>query len=162
MKNILLSASTFFSRPSITAATTLTLVLISTLILTSTSTFAQGTLKENGRTMLTIPQYDLSNGDTEWIINNTQQLRSYKWLTFFEFENMTGTLDGLLTVYVSGNEGTSWVTYPNLSADSVNANKSISFDDSYTIFDQIKIVFTANSISGGTVNVNQRLISNPK
>lgn len=81
---------------------------------------------------------------------------------FFEFENLSGTLDGTLTVYVSGDNGVSWCQYPSFSAKSVNANKSMSFDDFYTVYDQIKIVLTVNNITGGTVNVNQRLISNPK
>ena len=130
-------------------------------MIASIFTFAQGTLKENGRTIAIIPQYDLSGGNTEWIIN-VNVLYSYKWSAFFEFESVTGTKDGTLTVYVSADNGNSWVTYPAMSAQTISANGSYSFDDSYTVYDQIKIVFTTNSITGGTVNVNQRLISNPK
>ncbi len=131
------------------------------LIFTASLTFAQGTLKENGTTIATIPQYDLSGGNTEWIIN-VNILYSYKWSVFFEFESIAGTKDGTLTPYISIDNGNSWVTYPGLSLDSITSNKSISFDDYYTAYDKIKFVFTANSISGGTVNVNQRLFSNPK
>ena len=134
-------------------------LLISTLI--STSSFAQGTFKENGKTIFSIPQYDLSNGNTEWVLN-INQLYSYKWLAFFEFESITGTKDGTLTVYVSGDGGNSWVQYPNMVAQTISANGSYSFDDSYTVYDKLKFVLTVNNISGGTVNVNQRLISNPK
>ena len=131
------------------------------LIFTASLTFAQGTLKENGKTISVIPQYNLSNGNTDWIVN-INKLYSYKWITFFEFENITGTSDGTLTVHVSGDNGNSWVLYPNMKTQTISANGSYSFDDSYTVYDKIKIVFTANSITGGTVNVNQRLISNPK
>ena len=136
-------------------------LLTITLILFSTLLFSQGTLTENGVTIATIPQYDLSNGNTSWVLN-INKLYSYKWLMFFQFENLTGTLDGTLSVYVSGDNGISWVEYPSFIPQTINANKSMSFDDSYTIYDQIKIVLTINNITGGTVNVNQRLISNPK
>ena len=136
-------------------------IVLTILLFAATLTFAQGTLKENGKTIATIPQYELSGSDTEWIIN-VNQLYSYKWSVFFEFESITGTKDGTLTVYVSADNGNSWVLYPSMSVATISANGSYSFDDSYTIYDQIKIVFTANSITGGTVNINQRLISNPK
>ncbi len=131
------------------------------LILTASLTFAQGTFKENGTTIATIPQYDLSGGNTEFVIN-INQLYSYKWLAFFEFENLTGTLDATLAVYVSGDDGNSWVLYPNITTQTISANGSYSFDDYYTVYDKIKYVLTVNNITGGTVNVNQRLISNPK
>ncbi len=131
------------------------------LILTASLTFAQGTFKENGTTIATIPQYNLANGNTEWVIN-VNILYSYKWATFFEFENLTGTLDGTLNVYVSGDNGNSWVQYPNMLEQTITAVGSYSFDDSYTVYDKIKFVLTANNITGGTVNINQRLISNPK
>ena len=136
-------------------------LLTITLILFSTLLFSQGTLTENGVVIATIPQYDLSNGNTSWVLN-INKLYSYKWLMFFQFENLTGTLDGTLSVYVSGDNGISWVEYPSFIPQTINTNKSMSFDDSYTIYDQIKILLTVNNITGGTVNVNQRLISNPK
>ena len=60
-------------------------LLTITLILFSTLLFSQGTLTENGVTIATIPQYDLSNGNTSWVLN-INKLYSYKWLMFFQFE----------------------------------------------------------------------------
>jgi len=137
------------------------LLLLLTLLLLATLTFPQGTLTENGVQAATIPQYDLSNGNTSWSLN-INQLYSYKWLMYFEFQNLTGSLDGTLAVYASGDNGQSWVEYPGFLTQTINANKTISFDDAYTIYDQIKISLTVNNITGGTVNLNQRLISNPK
>ena len=131
------------------------------LLFASTLLYSQGTLTENGKLISTVPQYDLSVGNTEFVMN-INVLYSYKWSMFFEFESLTGTLDGTLAVYCSGNAGNSWTEYPNFAEQIITANGSYSFDDSYTVYDQIKIVLTVNNITGGTVNINQRLISNPK
>ena len=135
-----------------------TLFLLSFLFIGS---FAQGTLKENGKTISTIPSYDLSAGDTEWILN-LNLLYSYKWSAFFNFSSITGTKNGSLTVFASADDGVSWVQYPGISLTTVNDNITFSFDDYYTVYDKLKFVFAANSITGGSVIVNQRLFSNPK
>ena len=135
-----------------------TLFLLSFLFFGS---FAQGTLKENGKTISTIPSYDLSGGDTEWVLN-LNILYSYKWSAFFNFSSITGTIDGSLSVFASADDGASWVQYPGIALITVSDNIAYSFDDYYTTYDKLKFVFTANSISDGTVSINQRLFSNPK
>jgi len=119
---------------------------------------ATGELKRNREFVHAIPEYDMSNGDTEWVLPMTN---TYKWMYYFQIENLAGTGDGTLAVKCSGDGGTTWVDYPNMSTETVDSDKSISFDDSYTVYDKIKVVFTANSITGGTITLNQRLYTNP-
>ena len=136
-------------------------VMVALFTLLTLISFSQGTLKENGRTISSIPVYDLSGGDTEWVLN-INNLYSYKWSVFFNFSSIAGTKDGTIAVYVSCDDGTSWVAYPDMTTATISANGSYSFDDSYTVYDKLKFAFTANSISGGSVTINQRLFSNPK
>lgn len=118
---------------------------------------AQGKYKINGDFKHYIPEYDMSGGSTEWILPMTA---TYKWMFFFQIESIAGS-GGTLQVMCSGDEGNSWVDYPGLTSKAVSSNTSISFDDSYTVYDYIKVVFTAGSITGGTMTINQRLYSNP-
>ena len=129
-------------------------------ILINTVLYAQGTLTENGKLVATIPQYNLSHGDTSYVLN-INRLYSYKWLVYFQFANITGVKDATISVFCSGDNGTSWVAYPGFSPQLINSNGSFSFDDAYTIYDKLKFVLTVNSITGGSLNINQRLISNP-
>ena len=135
-------------------------IILIFLILINTVLFAQGTLTENGKLIATIPQYDLSHGDTSYILN-INKLYSYKWLVYFQFTSLTGTKDATITVYCSGDNGTSWVAYPGFSSQLINSNGSYSFDDAYSIYDKLKFVIAVNNVSGGTLYINQRLISNP-
>lgn len=118
---------------------------------------AEGKRLRNGKDKVVIPEYDMASGSTEWIIPMTN---TYKWLFFFQIENIVGT-GGTLAVSASGDEGNSWTAYPNMVIEDVDSNKSISFDDSYTVYDQIKVAFTAGSITAGSITPNQRLYSNP-
>lgn len=131
-------------------------------IIASIGLAAQGTLKVDGNVLKTIPQYDAANGSTEWIMTLSEPENSFKWNMFFVAENLTGTIDGTLTVYYSSDEGENWLLYPNMEAATITANGVYGFDDIYTVYDKIKVTFTVNNITGGTVNVNQRLITNPK
>lgn len=131
-------------------------------IIASLGLAAQGTLKVDGNILKTIPQYDVSNGSTEWIMTLSEPENSFKWNMFFVTENLTGTLDGTLTVFYSSDEGENWLAYPNMNAATISNDGIYGFDDIYTIYDKIKVIFTVNNITGGTVNINQRLITNPK
>ena len=139
-------------------------ILLILAIFASIGLAAQGTLKENGIIIdPPIAQYDLSDGDTEWIINlNSDIGYSYKWCWYANFLSLTGTLDGTLEVFASADEGVSWLAYPNMRVDTVSTIRPYSFADEYTVYDKIKIVLTVNNISGGTADPNIRLITNPK
>ena len=118
---------------------------------------AQGSRKVNGDFQCALPEYDMSNGNTEWIIPLTN---THKWMYYFQIEDIAGS-GGTLAVKCSGDEGSTWVDYPGMIVEDVDSNKSISFDDSYTVYDKVKVVFTAGSVTGGTITVNQRLFTNP-
>lgn len=96
------------------------------------------------------------------MIDITNPKYSLRWNVVFNFKSITGTKDGTLAVYYSSDEGTSWIAYPNMATITVSANGAYGFDDIYTVYDQLKIVLTVNSISGGTVDVNERLMTTPK
>jgi hypothetical protein len=124
---------------------------------------AQGTLKIDSKIYGdSIAQYDLSDGDTQWVIDISSPKYSLRWNTVFNFKSITGTKDGVLAVYYSSDEGISWIAYPDMATITVSANGAYGFDDIYTVYDKLKIVLTVNSITGGTVDVNERLITNPK
>jgi hypothetical protein len=124
---------------------------------------AQGTLKIDYKVVGdSIAQYDLSDGDTSWTIKTAGYHYSLRWNTVFNFKSITGTKDGVLAVYYSSDEGTSWIAYPDMATITVSANGAYGFDDIYTVYDKLKIVLTVNSITGGTVDVNERLVTNPK
>jgi len=123
---------------------------------------AQGTLKIDYRIVGSpIPQYDLSHGDTSWIIPPTRRYEALAWNIVFNFKSITGTKDGVLVVYYSSDEGTSWIAYPNMATITVSSDGAYGFDDISTVYDKIKVVLTVNSITGGTVDVNKRLVKTP-
>lgn len=124
----------------------------------SLSVMAQGTIKVNNDIRATLATYDASGGDTSWVIPLSN---GYKWGVQLDFASMTGTQDATVQIYVSMNEGVSYVEYPNFEAKVIN-KPTITYDDEYTVYDAIKVVFTANSVTGGTITINERLISNPR
>ena len=123
--------------------------------------FAQGTLEMNGNTLATIPQYDLSNGDTQWVIDLQDPSHTVKWCWYGDFNSLAGTKDGVLAVFISNDNGVTWVAYPEMETDVIDDNVAFSFDDNYTVYDKIKITCTVNNITGGTVDPNIRIFTNP-
>jgi len=136
-------------------------IILILAIFASIGLAAQGTLVQDNMILRTIPQYDISDGSASWVIDLRNPQNSAKWGTQFTFSSTAGTKDGTLAVWQSMDNGSNYAPYPNMATATIAADTTITFDDSYTVYDKIKIVFTVNNLSGGAIDVNQRLITNP-
>ena len=130
------------------------------LVIFAGTAFGQGQLRLDGRVQKSIPQYDLSRGDTSYIIAPDFKIGSYQWSVTLIIDNLAGTNDGLVEIYQANDTG--WVAYPDMPADSITANGAISFEDYYFTHDRLKVQITVNSITGGNLNIHQRLITSSK
>ena len=135
--------------------------LILVILVAFTLTGIGQTLEMDGKHIRDLPVYDVSGGDTEFVIDMTSPTHSFKWNFFLVASSLTGTLDGTLAVYYSSDNGSNWLAYPDMASKTLSANGAYGFDDYYSVYDKIKIIFTANSITGGTFTINERLITNP-
>lgn len=122
---------------------------------------AQGTLVQDNNVLRTIPQYDISGGTMSWVIDLLNPQHSAKWGTQFVFTNTGDTVDITLSVWQSMDDGDNYAPYPNMANAVMSTDTTITFDDSYTVYDKIKIIATVDTAGGGAIDVNQRLITNP-
>jgi hypothetical protein len=69
--------------------------------------------------------------------------------------SLTGTLDGVVTVYVS-NDGTNWddIGTPT-TISTASGNQCIGIEDVYFAF--IKVIAVKNGVTGGTISVSATL-----
>lgn len=67
------------------------------------------------------------------------------------WDSLTGTLDGVVTVYVS-NDGTNWdaIGTPT-TISSATGNQCIGIEDVFYTY--VKVVATKNNVTGGTISV---------
>jgi ABC-type glycerol-3-phosphate transport system substrate-binding protein len=136
-------------------------IILILAIFASIGLAAQGTLVQDNMILRTIPQYDISNGTSEWVIDLRNPQSSAKWGTQFTFTGTGGAVDITLTVWQSMDLGVNYAPYPKMASAVMSTDTTITFDDSYTVYDNVKIIMTVDTAGGGAVDVNQRLITNP-
>lgn len=139
-------------------------ILIVLIFFTITTIFSQGIRKKDGiKIGSDIPSYNLASGDTEWVIGlEYGEDCSFRWDIQIDITGLTGVFDGTLAIYKSSNSAISWLPYPNLTTKTITSNGSYGWDDpDGTTYDAIKAVLTVNGITGGNLNMNQRIVTIP-
>jgi hypothetical protein len=138
-------------------------LLIICIILSVTVMIGQGIRKKDGIKTVDIPVYSLASGSTEWVVGlEYGEDCSYRWDIQLDISGLTGVLDGTLAIFKSSNAGKTWIPYPNMETQTITADDAYGFDDpAGTSYDQIKVVLTVVGITGGSVSVNERLVTIP-
>lgn len=140
-----------------------TILLIILIVFTSTIIFGQGIRKKDGIKIANIATYDLSNGDTEWVVGlEYGEDCSFRWDFQIDITGLAGGVDGTLAIFKSSSGGRTWIAYPDMATKTITANGNYGFDDpAGTTYDAIKMVLTVNSITGGSGSVNERIVTIP-
>ena len=136
-------------------------IILILAIFASIGLAAQGTLVQDNMVLTTIPQYNLTSGTGSWVIDLRNPQNSAKWGVQFVFSASADTVDGVLAVWQSMDLGSNYAPYPNMASAVITSDTTITFDDKYTVYDNIKIIYTETTASGGTIDINERLITNP-
>lgn len=136
-------------------------IILILAIFASIGLAAQGTLVQDNNILRTIAQYDISDGTTSWKIDLRNPQNSSKWGAQFVFTGTGDTVDITLAVWQSMDGGSNYAPYPNMAVALMSTDTTITFDDKYTIYDNVKIVATVDTAGGGAIDVNWRLVTNP-
>lgn len=131
--------------------------IITTLLLALAAALCVG--QRPGQEAITT-RYDLTSGlavDTILPYNYDFQYRSYQWRVDVVWDSLTGTLDGVLKIKMSGLPDTylvdtAWVDYPLMSSVTMStAAGYASFEDTGLLGRKIGLYIDVNNITAGVV-----------